>query len=122
MIEYSEILLGRVTRALVGVRNSRKDPHRRSRTAMAAADFYFATREAAIRREERAAIEDNFALNVLLASRERSARRELQQQVIAACLKIARKHHRARQVASSTAAMECVEAVRALLPEWGDPI
>ncbi len=55
MTEFPEILLERVSRVLVGVRNSRKDPHCRSRAAMAATDFYLATREAAVCREERAA-------------------------------------------------------------------
>lgn len=121
MTEYSDILLGRVTRALVGVRNSRKDPHRRSRAAMAAADFYFATREAAIRREERAALREELHLPITIATRERSARYELQQQAVAACLKIARKHHRAKRPVASDAALECVEAVRALLPDMEDP-
>ena len=117
MTEFPPILLERVTRALVGIRNSRKDPHRRSRAAMAAADFYFGTREAAIRREERAALVEELELSITIATRERSARHEFQQQVIAACVKVARRHHRAKRVAASDAALECVEAVRALLPE-----
>ena len=62
-------------------------------------------------------LEDNFALNVLLATRERSARREFQQQAITVCPKVARRHHRAKRPAASGVALECVEAVRALLPE-----
>ena len=88
---------------------------------MAAADFYFATREAAICREEQAALREEFDLSITIATRERSARYEVQQQAVAACVKIARKHHRAERAAASNAALECVEAVRAPLPELKDP-
>ncbi len=116
MTELPTILLERVTAALAGVRNSRRDPHRRSRAAMAAADFYLGTREAAIRRGEQAALREGLDLSVTIAIRERSARYELQQQAIAVCLKIARKNHRAKRAVASDAVLECVEAVR-LLPE-----
>ena len=120
MIEFPTILLERVTLALAGVRNTRKDPHRRSRAAMAAADFYLGTREAAIRREEQVALREELDLSVTIATRERLARYDFQQQVLAACRKVARRHYRAKRVVASDAALECVEAVRALLPELED--
>lgn len=58
---------------------------------------------------------------ITIAAREWSARSEAQQQVIAVCLKIARKHHRAQRVVASNAALKCVEAVWELLPEMERP-
>ncbi len=122
MIEFPTILLERVTLALAGVHNSRRDPHRRSRAAMAAADFYFGTREAAIRREERAALREDMEMSVTVAVCEQSARHDFQQQALAACRKVACKHYRTKRVVASDAALECVEAVRALLPALNDSI
>ena len=109
MTDFPAILLERVTHALVGVRNTRRDPHCRSRAAMAAAAFFYVTREAMICREERAALRDELDLAATVATRERAARHELQQQAIAACMKIARKHHRAKR---PVAVMRCSNASR----------
>lgn len=62
-------------------------------------------------------IASRMAINVTIATRERSARREIHNQAIAACQRVAQEKRRAKKIAESNGALACIEAVRALLPE-----
>ena len=93
------------------------------RAALAAAEPHIqqrvddAARKAALEasRIEREAV--RFSLPVTIATRERSACVACLGRAVAACQRVARSKRGAKQVAASHAALECVEAVRALMTE-----
>ena len=95
----------------IGSIKARRGRFAQARAALCAAEPYIAARESDALEGER------MSLAVTVATRVRSAQYDFQHQAIAVCVKIARKHYRAGRPAASNAALECVEAMRALLPE-----